>query len=82
MGDGTENERYVNFQSALIWPIVLLGSIALSRTLSTFLYETNPMDPIIYLAVAALMLAVTTSACLAPALRAARFDPMTALRRP
>jgi putative ABC transport system permease protein len=58
----------------------LLGTLALSRTLSTFLYETNPMDPVIYLAVAVLLLGVTTAACLSPARRASRFDPIAALR--
>ena len=53
----------------------------LSRTLSTFLYETNALDPLIYTAVTFTLLAVTTLACLAPALRAARLDPMRALRR-
>jgi putative ABC transport system permease protein len=59
----------------------LLGSLALSRTISTFLYETNPFDPLIYAAVTLLLLAVTGVACLAPARRAAQFDPMIALRR-
>ena len=58
----------------------LLGALALSRTLSMFLYETSPLDPLIYGTVTALLLAVTMLACLAPARRAARFDPMTALR--
>jgi ABC-type antimicrobial peptide transport system permease subunit len=58
----------------------LLGSVALSRTIATFLYETNPTDPLIYVAVTLLLLAVTTVACLVPARRAARFDPMAALR--
>jgi predicted permease len=59
----------------------LLGSIALSRTLATFLYDTSPIDPLIYASVAAILLAVATIACLAPARRAARFDPMLCLRR-
>lgn len=59
----------------------LLGSVALSRTISLFLYETSPLDPMIHAAVTLLLLAVTTVACLAPARRAARFDPMAALRR-
>jgi predicted permease len=59
----------------------LLGSIALSRTLATFLYDTSPIDPLIYASVAAILLAVATMACLAPARRAARFDPMLCLRR-
>jgi putative ABC transport system permease protein len=59
----------------------LAGSFALSRTIAAFLYETNPLDPAIYILVTALLLAVTTIACMAPAVRAARVDPMTALRR-
>jgi predicted permease len=58
----------------------LLGSIALSRTMATFLYETSPLDPLIYAAVPALLLTITTIACLVPASHAARFDPMAALR--
>jgi predicted permease len=58
----------------------LMGSLALSRTLGTFLYETNPLDPLIYVAVITLLLGVTAAACLAPARRAARFDPVAALR--
>ncbi|HEY7497551.1 MAG TPA: ABC transporter permease [Vicinamibacterales bacterium] len=58
----------------------LLGSLALSRTIGTFLYETDPFDPLIYAGVTALLLLVTTVACLAPARRAARFDPVSALR--
>jgi putative ABC transport system permease protein len=58
----------------------LLGSFALSRTIATFLYETNPFDPLIYAAVTILLLLVTVAACIAPARRAARFDPMLALR--
>jgi putative ABC transport system permease protein len=58
----------------------LAGSLALSRTISTFLYETSPIDPLVYAAVAALLVGVTTVACLVPARRAARFDPMAALR--
>jgi predicted permease len=58
----------------------LIGSFALSRTLVTFLYETNPLDPLIYAAVPTLLLAVTAVACLVPARRASRFDPMIALR--
>jgi predicted permease len=58
----------------------LAGSLALSRTLGTFLYETNPIDPLVYVAVTGLLLTVTTLACLLPASRAARFDPMAALR--
>jgi len=59
----------------------LLASLALSRTISLFLYETSALDPLIYTAVPVLLLTVTTVACLVPAQRAARLDPMAALRR-
>jgi putative ABC transport system permease protein len=58
----------------------LLGSLALSRTMSAFLYETPSIDPMIYALVTALLLTATIAACLLPAGRAARSDPMTALR--
>jgi predicted permease len=58
----------------------LLGSAALSRTVSSFLYETSPLDPAIYGSVAVLLIVVTVAACLAPAMRASRVDPMSALR--
>ena len=61
--------------------IGLLGSLALSRTISSFLYETRAVDPLIYTAVTALLLGVTTVACLGPARRASRFDPIAALRQ-
>ncbi len=58
----------------------LLGTFALGRTIASFLYETSPLDPLIYAAVATLLVVVVTLACLAPARRAVRVDPMAALR--
>jgi putative ABC transport system permease protein len=58
----------------------LVGSLALSRTLSSFLYETSALDPVIYTTVPMLLVIVTVVACLVPAARAARFDPVRALR--
>ena len=58
----------------------LLGSFALSRTMSSFLYETSAVDPMTYVAVSLVLIAVTAVACLAPARRATRVDPMLALR--
>ena len=60
----------------------LLGAFALGRTIASFLYETSPLDPLIYAAVAMLLVVVVTLACLAPARRAVRIDPMAALRLP
>jgi putative ABC transport system permease protein len=59
----------------------LLGSAGLSRTMSSFLYETEALDPAIYLIVTLMVLTVTGVACLVPAVRASRSDPMGALRQ-
>jgi ABC-type antimicrobial peptide transport system permease subunit len=58
----------------------LMGSLALTRTIGSFLYETDPLDPLIYVGVMSLLLGVIIVACLAPARRAAHVDPVAALR--
>jgi predicted permease len=60
--------------------IGMLGSMALSRAVASFLYETSPFDPLTYLAVIIVLFVVITTATLMPARRAARIDPMAALR--
>jgi ABC-type lipoprotein release transport system permease subunit len=44
------------------------------------LYGMTPGDPVTYAAVPAILLAVGAVACLAPALRAARTDPLRVLK--
>jgi putative ABC transport system permease protein len=58
----------------------LAASAAIVRLLRSMLYETRPFDPAVFVTVAALLLAVSALACLAPAWRASRMDPMQALR--
>jgi len=47
---------------------------------TTMLFETKPLDPAVFTAVTGTLLLVAVLACLAPAWRASRLDPMQALR--
>lgn len=58
----------------------IAGSLAFARLLQTLLYNTTPSDPLTLGAVAALLAIVAFLACWIPARRAAKVDPMTALR--
>jgi len=58
----------------------LLGAVALSRLLHSFLFEVSVIDPMTYCAVPLLMLVVALAAAWIPARRAAAVDPMVALR--
>jgi putative ABC transport system permease protein len=57
-----------------------LGAAAVARLLSSFLYGVSEVDPAAYLGAAAVLLLVALVANLVPARRAARVDPMSALR--
>ncbi len=62
---------------------ILLGALAalgLTRLLQSFLFEVHPSDPRIYAAISALICIVAVCACWIPARRAARIDPLVALR--
>ena len=56
------------------------GAFAAGRILASLLHEVKPGDPLIFLATALLLAAVALLACYLPARRAARLDPMKALR--
>ncbi len=58
----------------------LVGAVVLTRYLSTMLFDVRPIDPLTYAAVAGVLLAAGVSACLVPAGRATRVDPIEALR--
>ena len=59
----------------------LASSLALTRLLQSMLFQVQPDDPSVYLAVAAMVGVVTLIAAYIPARRAARIDPAVALRQ-
>jgi predicted permease len=58
----------------------LIGAWQLSRLVESFLFQVAPHDPAVYAATAALLLGIGLIAALVPARRAARVDPLVALR--
>jgi putative ABC transport system permease protein len=58
----------------------LLLAASLSRTLSAFLFGVQPLDPLSFIGAVALLAVTAGAAIVAPAIRAARVDPITAIR--
>ena len=58
----------------------LVGALGLCRVLTSTLYDISPTDPLTFAGVSLLLTAAGTLACYVPARRAARIDPMVALR--
>jgi predicted permease len=67
-------------QLAVGVPLGLAGALATGQLLRRFLVNTPARDPLTLVAVALLLVAVALIACLLPARRAARIDPVLALR--
>lgn len=58
----------------------IIGAVALTRVMGSFLFEVSVLDPVAFALASALMLMVGLLACSIPAARAARVDPVRVLR--
>jgi putative ABC transport system permease protein len=85
LGAGTKSVRYLVLRhglgmAALGIGIGLAGALAMTRLLVSQLFGVSPTDPAVLAAAVATLAAVSAVACLIPAMRATRVDPVIALR--
>jgi putative ABC transport system permease protein len=59
----------------------IFGAVLITRTMRALLFGVSPAEPIVFGAIAVLLLVVAVLACWIPARRAMRLDPMDALRQ-
>jgi putative ABC transport system permease protein len=84
---GAESRRIVGLAvgetaawTALGLLVGVLGALALTRYLETLLFQVEPTDALTFAAVSGLLALIALAAAALPAIRAARVDPMLALR--
>jgi ABC-type antimicrobial peptide transport system permease subunit len=67
-------------QLAIGVAIGLAAAVALGRVLQSFLVQTSAHDPLTLVSIVFVLTVVAIAACIGPARRATRLDPLTALR--
>jgi putative ABC transport system permease protein len=85
LGAGTKSVRYLVLRHGLGMAVLgiglgLAGALAMTRLLVSQLFGVSPTDPAVLAAAVATLAAVSAVACLIPAMRATRVDPVIALR--
>jgi putative ABC transport system permease protein len=87
MALGAERERVLRLmlmdglRPALVGlALGMAASIAVTRLIRSVLYGTSPLDATVFFLVIVTLLLSSIAACLVPAWRAARIEPMKALR--
>jgi putative ABC transport system permease protein len=86
MALGAERERVLRLMLLGLRPALvglalgLAASIAVTRLIRSVLYGTSPLDATVFFLVIVTLLLSSIAACLVPAWRAARIEPMKALR--
>jgi ABC-type antimicrobial peptide transport system permease subunit len=60
--------------------IGVAGALVATRWMASLLFEVSPTDPVVFASLSLLLGAIAVGACYVPARRAARSDPLVALR--
>jgi putative ABC transport system permease protein len=72
---------FEGMKPALLGVVVgAVGALAVGHVLSSLIYQVKPTDPITFLVVTVLLMAVAALASIIPAYRATKVDPMVVLR--
>ena len=85
LGAGTSSVRFLVLRHGLTMACTgillgVVGALALTRLLVSQLFGVSPTDPVVLAGAVGTLAAVSGAACLIPAIRATRVDPVNALR--